>query len=131
MAKPKQVSVWVDSIPGQIARIGEALAKAKINVTAFTAYGTGGESPVRMLVTSPAKAKKVLREMDLRVTEEDVLRLTLPDKPGNLAEIAERLAQAHINVDYSYATAAKGTKKSDLVLAVSDLAGAAKVLKGL
>ncbi|MEJ2008378.1 MAG: ACT domain-containing protein [Acidobacteriota bacterium] len=131
MSKTKQVSVWVDSTPGQIARVARALAKARINITAFTAYGTGGESTIRMLVSSPAKAKKVLRNLDLRVTEEEVLRLTLPEKPGILAMIGERLAQAHINIDYSYETVAKGAKKADLVLAVSDLAGATKALKGL
>ena len=131
MSKAKQVTVWVDSSPGQIARVARALARARINITAFTCYGNESEIPVRLLVTNPARAKNVLRDLDLRVTEEDVLRLTLPDKPGTLAEIAERLAEAHINIDYSYTTVAKGIKKSDLVLAVSDLAGAAKVLRGL
>ena len=131
MSKARQVSVWVDSSPGQIARVARALARARIDITAFTSYGSGNEIPIRLLVNSPSRARKVLRELDLRVTEEDVLRLTLPDKPGTLSEITERLAQAHINVEYCYATAAKGTKKSDLVLAVSDLAGAMKVLKGL
>jgi hypothetical protein len=131
MSKGRQVTAWVDSSPGQIARVARALAKARINITAFTSYGSGSEIPIRLLVNSPSRARKALRELDLRVTEEDVLRLTLPDKPGNLAEIAERLAEAHINIDYSYATVAKGTKKSDLVLAVSDVAGAAKALKGL
>ena len=131
MSKAKQVTVWVDSSPGQIARVARALARARINITAFTSYGNGSEIPVRLLVTSPARARKVLRDLDLRVTEEDVLRLTLPDKPGTLAEIVERLAEAHINVDYSYETVAKGARKADLGRAVSDLAGAAKALKGL
>ncbi len=131
MSKARQVTAWVDSSPEQIARVARALAKARINITAFTSYGSGSEIPVRLLVTSPARARKVLRDLDLRVTEEDVLRLTLADKPGMLAQIAERLAQAHINIDYSYETVLKGARKADLVLAVSDLAGAAKVLKGL
>jgi hypothetical protein len=131
MSKARQVSVWVDSSPGQIARVARALARARIKITAFTCYGSGSEIPVRLLVNSPARANKVLRELDLRVTEEEVLRLTLPDKPGMLAEITERLAKAHINIDYSYAAVAKGEDQFDLVLAVSDLAGAMKVLKGL
>ncbi len=131
MTKTKQVSVWVDSTPGQIARIARALARARINITAFTAYGTGGESPIRLLVSSPARAKTVLRNLDLRVTSEDVFRLTLPDKPGTLAAVGERLAQAHINIDYSYATVAKGGKKADLVLAVSPKVGARKARKGV
>lgn len=131
MSRTKQISVWVENTPGQLARVARALAKARINVTAFTAYGTAGENPMRMLVTSPARAKKVLRDLDLRVTEEDVLRLALPNKPGTLAAVGERLAQAHINIDYSYSTVTTGAKKAELVLAVSDLAGAAKALKGL
>lgn len=131
MTKVKQVTVWVDSTLGQIARVGRALSKARINISAFAAYGTGGERPIRLLVSSPTRAKRVLRNLDLRVSEEDVLRLTLPEKPGVLAMIGERLAQAHINVDYSYATVTKGAKKAELVLAVSDIAGAAKALKGL
>ena len=131
MSKAKQVTVWVDNSPGQIARVARALAGARLNITAFAPYGAGSEIPVRLLVTSPARARKVLRDLDLRGTEEDVLRPPLPDKPGTLAEIVERLAEAHINVDYSYETVAKGARKADLVLAVSDLAGAAKALKGL
>ncbi|HET7215619.1 MAG TPA: ACT domain-containing protein [Terriglobia bacterium] len=131
MTKARQVSVWVDSSPGQIARITGALARARIKVTAFTCYGNGGEIPVRLLVNNPARAREVLRSLDLRVTEEQVLRLTLADKPGTLAKIADRLAQARINIDYSYATATRGERQFDLVLAVSDLVGALKVLKGL
>lgn len=131
MSRAKQVSVWVNSSPGQIARVARALARAGVEITAFTSYGSGDEIPVRLLVDSPTRARKVLHDLDLRVTEEDVLRLTLPDKPGVLAEIAERLAGAHININYAYATVAKGARKSDLVLAVSDVAGAVKALKGL
>jgi len=131
MAKAKQITAWVDSTPGQLGRIGKALGDAKVNVTAFTAYGTGGESPIRLQVTSPAKAKKVLEGLGLRVTEEEVLRITLADKPGMVGEVGSRLGKANINVDYAYGSVAKGGKKADVVLGVSDLAGAAKALRGL
>lgn len=131
MSKAKQVSVWINRSPGQFARVARALAKAKVDITAFTSYGSGDQIPIRLLVDSPTRARKVLRDLDLRITEEDVLRLTLRDKPGIVAEIAERLADAHININSSYATVAKGAKKSDLVLAVSDIVGALKALKGL
>jgi len=131
MAKAKQITAWVESTPGQIGRIAKALGDAKVNVTAFTAYGTGGESPIRMQVSSPAKAKKILQGLGLRVTEEEVLRVTLTDKPGMLGEVGSRLGKAGINADYAYGTVAKGGKKADVVLGVSDLAGAAKALRGL
>ncbi len=131
MAKAKQITVWVESTPGQLGRIAKALGGAKVNITGFAAYTLGGESPVRLQVSSPAKAKKVLQGLGLRVTEEDVLRLTLTDKPGKLGEVGERLGKANINVDYAFGTVAKGGKKADVVLGVSDLAGATKALRGL
>ena len=86
MAKVKQLTAWVESKPGELGRIAEALGKAKVNISAFTCWSAGSESPVHLLVSSPAKAKKVLQELGVRVTEEEVLRVTLPDKPGALGE---------------------------------------------
>lgn len=131
MAKAKQITVWVESTPGQMGRVAKALGEAAVNITAFTAYTTGGESPIRLQVSSPAKAKKVLAGLGLRVTEEEVLRVTVADKPGTLGEIGSRLGDAGIQVDYAYASLAQGSKKADVVLGVADLAGAAKALRGV
>ncbi len=132
MAKVKQLTAWVDSRPGELGRIGKALGAAKVNITGFVCYGgAGGESPIRLQVSSPVKAKKVLDGLGVRVTEEEVLRLTLADRPGILGEVGERLGQAQINVEYAYGTVAKGSRKADVAIAVSDVAGAAKVLRGL
>lgn len=130
MAKAKQITAWVESTPGQLGRIAKALGDAKVNITAFTAYGTG-ESPIRLQVSSPAKAKKVLGGLGVRVTEEEVVRLTLADKPGMLGEAGDRLGKANINVEYAYGTVAAGGKKADVVLGVADVAGASKALRGL
>ncbi len=131
MAKARQITVWVKNSPGQLARIGKALGAAKVNCTGLSAYAAGVESPIRLLAANPARARKALAGLGLRVTEEDVLRLTLPEKAGQLALIAERLAQANINIDYAYETVAPGSKKAALVLAVSDLAGSLRALHGL
>ena len=131
MAKVKQITAWTESMPGQIGRIAKAFGEAKINITAFTAYGTGGESPIRLQVSNPAKAKKILLDLGYRVTEEEVVRITVSDKPGVLGNIGERLGKAHVNVDYGYASIAKGGKKADVILGISDLAGATKALRGL
>jgi hypothetical protein len=131
MARAKQITVWVESAPGQIGRIAKALGEANVNITAFTAYSEGGESPIRLQVSSPAKAKKVLQGLGLRMTEEEVLRVTLADKPGMLGEVGARLGAVNIQVDYAYASFAKGSRKADVVLGVADLAGATKALRGL
>ncbi len=131
MPKVKQITVWLESKPGELGRVAKALGDAKVNITAFTCWGTGGESPIHLQVSSPAKAKKALESLGVRITEEEALRVTLPDKPGVLGEVGARLGQANINLDYAFGSVAKGGKKADVVLAVSDLAGAAKALRRL
>ena len=131
MAKVKQITAWAESTPGILGRIGKALAEAKINITAFTAYGTGGESPIRMHVSNPAKAKKILQDLGFRVTEEEVVRVTVPDKPGALGDLGKRLGEARVNADYAYASVSKASKKVDVIIGASDLVGATKALRGL
>ena len=130
MAKAKQITVWIESTPGQLGRIAKALGDAKVNITAFAAYGTG-ESPIRLQVSSPAKAKKVLGGLGIRITEEEVLRVTLADKPGILGEVGDRLGKANINIEYAFGSVPKGGKKADVVLGVADVAGSSKALRGL
>ena len=131
MAKVKQLTAWVESKPGELGRIAEALGKAKVNISAMTCWSAGSENPVHLLVTSPAKAKKVLQELGVRVTEEEVLRVTLPDKPGALGEVGVRLGAGNINIEYAYASVPTGGKKADLTLSVSDVVGASKALRGI
>ena len=131
MPKAKQITAWVESKPGELGRIAEALGKAKVNITAFSGWSITGESPVHLLVSSPAKAKKVLEGLGIRCTGEEVWRVTVPDQTGKLGEIGVRLGAANINVEYGYSSVAEGSKKADIVLAVSDLAGASKALRGL
>ncbi|MGO8787001.1 MAG: amino acid-binding protein [Terriglobia bacterium] len=129
MPKVKQLTAWVDNKPGELGRITEALGKAKVNISAVTCWTAGSESPIHLVVSSPTKAKKILQELGVRVTEEEVLRITLSDKPGALGEMGTSLAAENINIEYAYASVLTGAKKGDLILSVSDVAGAEKVLR--
>lgn len=130
MSKVKQLSVWVENRPGELKRVTEALAEAKINITGIACRESPKLRPIRLLVSSPAKARSVLSELGMRVTEEEVLRITVPDKVGALGDIAERFAEANIQVEYAYGVVAQGGKRADIVFAVSDLLGATRALKG-
>ena len=133
MPNVKQITACVSSKPGELGRITRALGEAAVNITAMGAYTTpaGGECPIGLQVSSSARAKKGLEKLGVRITEAEVLRITVPDKPGVLGEIGMRLGEASINIEYAYATTTKGSKKSDVVLAVSDLAAATRALRGL
>lgn len=131
MAKVKQLTAWVESKPGELGRIAEALGKANVNISAVSCWCARSGNPVHLVVSSPAKAKKALQKLGVRVTEEEVLCVTLSNKPGLLGEVGMRLGAENINIEYTYASVPTGAKNADLILAVSDVGGASKALRGL
>ena len=58
-----------------------------------------------------------------------MLEVTLPDRPGALGAIADRLGAAGVNVSYAYVGTAKSASKVNLYLAVPDVKAAMKVLR--
>jgi len=131
MPKAKQLTVWTESAPGEIGRVARALTKVKVNVTAFSCQSLTGLSPIRMQVSEHTKARRALLQLGLRITEEEVLRLTVADRPGALAEIGVKLGEAGINIEYAYGAVAATSRRADLVFGVSDLSGALRILRPL
>ena len=58
----------------------------------------------------------------------DVLRLHLPNEPGNLAEVAQALGDAGITIDYAYSLTSTVPGEAAFVLAVIDPDAAEGVL---
>jgi hypothetical protein len=129
MAKTKQLTVWMASGPAELGRITRTLADAQVNLTAFSCQLRTADSPLRLQVDQHERARQILQDLGLRVTEEEVLRITVTDRPGALAEISARLHDAGIQVEYGYGAWTSKSRKADLVFAVSDLEGAERVLR--
>lgn len=123
----KQLSVFLENKPGVLAELCETFSKQKLNIEGLSVSDTVDHAVVRMITSDHRKAIDVLEGAGVLVVETDVLALTLPDKPGQLADIARKLAKAKVNIEYAYGTteAAGG----QLILRVSDIAKAKRVLK--
>ncbi len=116
MAKTKQITVALENRPGTLAQAAEVLAKAKVNILAFTAGASGGEGHARFVVDSPARAAKALAGAGFNSTEQEVQVFEVSDKPGGLAEVASRLSAKGINVAYAYSGPGKGARRARVVL---------------
>jgi len=73
------------------------------------------------LVDNSDKAKETLTAGKIRFSEEEIIAIDLDNRPGALGEVAEKLAQAKINVKYAYATASEGSAKATVLLSVPDV----------
>jgi hypothetical protein len=127
MPKAKQLTVSCENRPGTLAHVARILGDAKVNILAFLTTTSGAEGSVQVVVDNANKAKKALEGAGLSYAEADVLHVELPHLPGALGSFAGKLAAKDINVTSGYATAAKGAKKSGVVLVVSDLDKAVRI----
>jgi hypothetical protein len=110
-----------------LAHIAKVLGDAQVNILAFLTTTSGSEGLTHLIVDRSGTAKKAFASAGLAYTEADVLQLELRNAPGALAKFARKLAQEDINITIGYATGGKGSRKTTVVLAVSDLEKAATV----
>ena len=116
-----QLAVFLDNRPGMLLRTCQALAAAKINILALSILYTVDHAIVRMIVDKPKDAEQVLSKMHAMVQRRDVVVMDVPNAVGALAGIAERLAEAGINMEYAYCTASPSQTSGALILRTNDL----------
>src|SRR5215469_7236850 len=126
-----QLAVFLANRPGALARVCEALAKAEINIHALATSDTVDHTVVRMVVSDPTKALMLLGEAGVLALETDVLSIETANEPGVLAKIADRLAEAEVNIEYTYLAAERGAERGLIILRPSDVEKARRVLEEL
>lgn len=125
-----QLALFLDNKPGTLARVCDALSAAKINIYAITTSDTVDHTVVRMVVNDPRRALLLCEEHGTLVVDNEVLMIEGDNKPGSLAAIAHKLANAGINIEYCYCATSPGSKRGLLILRPSNPKKALKVLNG-
>jgi hypothetical protein len=124
-----QLAIFLANRPGALARVCEALAEAGINIHALATSDTVDHSVVRMVVSDPTRALMLLGEAGVLALETEVLMIETPNQPGVLVEIAERLAEAEVNIEYAYLAGSQGAEKGLIILRPSDVEKAQAALR--
>ncbi len=101
--RTKQISLFVENREGSIYKMARILGDNGINMKAFSLAESADFGILRMIVSDINKAEEVLRKAKYAVTITDVVKLTLPDKPGSLADVLEKLAASEVFIEYMYA----------------------------
>ena len=124
----KQFSIFMVNKPGVLAQVLGEFAQVKINIIAMTMMDSAEHGVMRVVFTSSKKAKEVLTKLNMPHNEADVLCVSLDNRSGALATVAEKLAKNHINISYAYCTAGAKGGRTTGVLKVADVKKAMKVL---
>jgi hypothetical protein len=98
--------------PGEFARISEAIAARGINITAISGSTGGSTGRVAMTTDNDGETRTVLGDAKVAYAESELTEASLPDRPGSLAKVARRLADAGINIEAIMPTGMNGNDVS-------------------
>jgi len=124
----RQLSVFAVNQPGKLTRITRLLAQHGINIRAVTIASGDRYGVIRLLVADPDKAFRVLQAADLSVALVPVLAISMPDAPGGLQGIVDRLSHHCINVEDAYGFVVEAGVRAVLIAEVEDMPRAAQLL---
>jgi len=98
------LTLYVNDQPGELARIGDVLGRAGANISGLCAVTSGGgQAEVHILVDDATAAFEALQSAGIRIAaEQEVLVLTVEDRPGALGEIAHELGASRVNLTLAY-----------------------------
>jgi hypothetical protein len=100
---PSDLTVILEDRPGALAKVGEALGRAGINIEGICGVTVLGKGTVHILVENGKKARQVLEANHIDVAKEvEVLVVPVEDRPAVLGNVARRLATAGVNLNLAY-----------------------------
>jgi len=123
----KQLSIFSENKPGKLANVAKVFQEAKVNMLSFSIAEAEGFGVIRALVDNPKVAFSALNDKKIHVAFTDVIAVRMRHEPGGLYEVASKLAEASINIEYSYAFA--GCDQATLILRVDDIDAAIGVIQ--
>lgn len=130
-AVKRQLTVALENQPGRLAEISEIASSGGFNIEALCVVDNVDQGVVRLLVDEPEQCRERLLDEGFYVVEAEVLAINLTDSRGKLARVTRELASAKINIDYAYSTVDHRGAHTLLVMKVSNVRLAERILEKL
>jgi hypothetical protein len=125
----KQLSIFVENKPGKLVEALEAISAAGIDLRALSLADTADFGILRVIVDKPDLALEKLQQAEYLVKSSEVIPVAVGDRPGGLAAVLRVLADAGVDVEYTYAFVAHSRDNAYVILRVEDNSAAIKVLE--
>ena len=123
-----QISVFVENKTGKLAEITGILGAAGVDIRAMSIADTTDFGILRLIVDKPEKALEVLQEAECIVTVNQVIAVSIDDKPGSLSKVLQLLFDGGISIEYLYAFITRKKENAYVILRMEDNEKAAQIL---
>ena len=124
----KQISVFLENRPGQLAEFVRYLQKDGIDLRALSLAETESFGIARLITDDAMGSINALNEAGYICRLTDMVAVEMEDRPGALLEILDILGDNDINLEYTYAFLAKKANSACIAFRVTDNEAASKLL---
>jgi hypothetical protein len=125
MEKITEIFVILENRPSTLGELCSHLAEEGINIEAIGVF----HDAAKIYVHNVSKAQKLLNKLNYTTELRDVIKVDLENRPGALAELTTKLGNKGINIEYCYGTLSKKGERVSVILDVSDIERAIKILE--
>lgn len=115
--------------PGGLAQALQVVEDAGINLEGVSAESVGPYGTVRLWAKDADRLHDVLDDAGFTVARRPTVFVRVPNEPGQLLRICQRLGEEGINIQSLYCTAYR-QDQGDIVVQADDVDAARKVLQG-
>ena len=117
----RQISVFLENKPGQLAHLCRIIADAGIDLKALNIAETSDYGILRIITDKPKTTISVLKKESLVCSSNVVVAVRVPDKPGGLAGILDVIADHNISIEYMYSMlGGNGTSSAIMVFQTNE-----------
>ena len=124
----KQISVFLENKPGKLSEMTALLAENNIDIRALSLAETENFGIVRVITDDPMRTVQVLKDEGYICSLTPVVAVAIEDKPGALVNLLDTMADAGINLEYTYAFLAKKANSACIAFRVADSEAASRLL---
>ena len=125
----RQISVFVENIPGSLMKVTQALEEDGINIRAVSSFDTPEFGILRLIVDRPAEAADYLKSHGFFVQVKDVIAVEIEDRTGSLNRMLAVLAGGNISINYIYSFVIRKEQAPVMVFHTEYMEEAVQILK--
>lgn len=126
----KQISVFLENKPGELAAFTKLLSDNGIDIRAINIAEASDFGIIRMIVKDIYNATTLLKDANYICSVTDVLAVEVKDEPGALSSLIAVLGDKDVNVEYMYALTNRIKGVAYMIIRPNDQAKAIAALEG-
>lgn len=116
----RQLMIRASDKKGTLAQLTHVLSSSEINLVAICAYAVDRTVYMMFITEDNNAAKKILEEKGHTIQEEDVVLLSIENRPGALQRFTDKIAEAGISLRLVYGSVDVKAPTSRIVLISED-----------